>query len=102
MMAACARDCTRRQNSAHTLIRELEDVTRRVEGAEDLLLPFQDDVGDVLLKPPAMLGRKRLQLFRDGGRTGGDDQQTDGARKGLIGSRLKKRVDERRSGTAAQ
>jgi serine/threonine protein kinase len=33
---AVARDCTRRQNSAHTLIRELEDVTRRVEGAEDL------------------------------------------------------------------
>ncbi len=33
---AVARDCERRQNSAHTLIRELEDVTLRVEGAEDL------------------------------------------------------------------
>jgi WD40 repeat protein len=33
---AVARDRGRRQNSAHTLIRELEDVTLRVEGAEDL------------------------------------------------------------------
>jgi WD40 repeat protein len=33
---AVARDRERRQNSAHTLIRELEDVTLRVEGAEDL------------------------------------------------------------------
>jgi WD40 repeat protein len=33
---AVARDRVRRQNSAHTLIRELEDVTLRVEGAEDL------------------------------------------------------------------
>ena len=33
---AVARDRQRRQNSAHTLIRELEDVTLRVEGAEDL------------------------------------------------------------------
>jgi WD40 repeat protein len=33
---AVARDRDRRQNSAHTLIRELEDVTLRVEGAEDL------------------------------------------------------------------
>jgi WD40 repeat protein len=33
---AVARDRERRQNSAHTLIRELENVTLRVEGAEDL------------------------------------------------------------------
>jgi serine/threonine protein kinase/WD40 repeat protein len=33
---AVARDRERRPNSAHTLIRELEDVTLRVEGAEDL------------------------------------------------------------------
>jgi len=33
---AVARDRDRRPNSAHTLIRELEDVTLRVEGAEDL------------------------------------------------------------------
>jgi len=33
---AVARDRERRQNSAHTLIRELEDVTLRVKGAEDL------------------------------------------------------------------
>jgi hypothetical protein len=33
---AVARDRERRQNSAHTLIRELEDVTLRFEGAEDL------------------------------------------------------------------
>ena len=33
---AVARDRERRQNSAHTLIRELEDVTLRVEGADDL------------------------------------------------------------------
>ena len=33
---AVARDRLRRQNSAHTLIRELEDVTLRVEGADDL------------------------------------------------------------------
>ncbi len=33
---AVARDRERRQNSAHTLIRELEDVTLRVEGADNL------------------------------------------------------------------
>ncbi len=33
---AVTRDRERRQSSAHTLIRELEDVTLRVEGAEDL------------------------------------------------------------------
>jgi WD40 repeat protein len=33
---AVAKDRDRRQNSAHTLIRELEEVTLRVEGAEDL------------------------------------------------------------------
>ncbi|HSN53636.1 MAG TPA: serine/threonine-protein kinase, partial [Candidatus Sulfomarinibacteraceae bacterium] len=33
---AVAKDRERRQNSAHTLIRELEEVTLRVEGAEDL------------------------------------------------------------------
>ena len=33
---AVARDRERRPNSAHTLVRELEDVTLRVEGADDL------------------------------------------------------------------
>ena len=46
---ASDRDRERRQNSAHTLIRELEDVTLRVEGAEDLLVRVHSEclTGDV-------------------------------------------------------